>query len=356
MKSSNPGSRLKNWLLPLAAISMLLLIIAWMAGSFSDRIEPSLSLPEPNVSREAFTIVREEIPVTEPVPASIGARQATTISSRTLARITHITVRAGDTVSEGQLLLELERSELESRLQQASEQVRAVTARLNEARLNLERAEQLHERGLVAAAALDEARADHETLSAELATARQAVKEAGVAISFTEIRSPIDGRVVERFAEPGDTASPGDKLLALYNPMSMRIEAAVREGLALQLDLGQEVEVEVPVLESRLTARIEELVPAADSGSRSFMVKAQVDYSGQLLPGMYARMLIPAGTENLLLVPADRVVNYGQLDIVWVVRDGFVDRRFIRTGREVRPGMLEVVSGLEEGEQALPPR
>ena len=86
------------------------------------------------------------------------------------------------------------------------------------------------------------------------------------------------------------------------------------------------------------------------------MVKAQLDYGGQLLPGMYARMLIPTGTESLLLVPAERIVNYGQLDIVWVLSDGVVDRRFIRTGREVRPGMLIVISGLTEGEQILPAR
>jgi RND family efflux transporter MFP subunit len=289
------------------------------------------------------------------VPASIGARQATTISSRTLARITGITVRAGDSVATGQLLIQLERSDLESRRQQATERVRAVDARLTEARQSLERTQQLYEQKLIAAAQLDEARANHDALTAELATARQAVREAEVALSFTEIRSPIDGRVVERFAEPGDTASPGDKLLSLYNPNSMRVEAAVREKLALQLALGQELQVEIPATGSALTARIEELVPAADPGSRSFTVKAQVDYGGTLLPGMYARMLIPAGRERLLLVPADRVVDYGQLEIVWVARDGHVDRRFIRTGQEVRPGMLEVLSGLEEGDQVLPP-
>lgn len=356
MNSSLSGSSLKTWLLPVIAVLLLLLIIAWMAGAFRDKIEPGMESPQPGATPEAIKVSREDIMITEPVPASIGARQATTISSRTLARITRMAVRAGDTVTEGQLLLELERSDLESRLQQASEQVRAVSARFQEAKQALDRSEQLYQRDLVARAALDEARANHDAFAAELATARQAVREAEVALSFTDIRSPINGRVVERFAEPGDTASPGDKLLTLYNPLSMRVEAAVREGLALDLVLGQEIEVEVPVLETRLPARIEELVPAADSASRSFMVKAQVEYDGQLLPGMYARMLIPAGTESLLLVPADRVVNYGQLDIVWVLSDANVDRRFIRTGREVRPGMLEVISGLVEGEQVLPPR
>ena len=349
-------SMIKIWIVPIIAVAALLLIIAWMAGAFREKIEPGISLPVPGESASAVAVLREDIVVTEPVPASIGARQATTISSRTLARITQIAVRAGDIVSKDQLLIELERSDLESRLQQANEQARAVSARLKEARQNLQRAEQLYEQDLVAAALLDEARAKNDSMSAELATARQAVREAEVAISYTEIHSPIAGRVVERFAEPGDTASPGEKLLTLYNPTSMRIEAAVREVLALPLELGHEVDVEIPSTGSVFTARIDELVPAADPGSRSFMVRAQANYAGQLLPGMYARMLVPAGTESLLLVPKDRVVNYGQLDIVWVISDGHVDRRFIRTGREVRAGMLEVLSGLEENEQIILPR
>jgi len=345
----------KRLIVPITALAALALMIAWLAGAFRDKMAPGLTPAEATQASQAYTVVREDVDVREAVPASIGARQATTISSRTLARITDISVRAGDTVATGQLLIQLERSDLESRLQQATERVRAVDARVTEARQSLTRARQLYEQKLIAAAQLDEAQANHDALTAELASARQAVREAEVSLSFTEIRSPIDGRVVERFAEPGDTASPGDKLLSLYNPNSMRIEAAVREKLALQLELGQELQVVIPATGSTLPARIEELVPAADPGSRSFMVKAQVDYAGTLLPGMYARMLVPAGRESLLLVPADHVVEYGQLEIVWVARDGHVDRRFIRTGQEVRPGMLEVLSGLNEGDQVLPP-
>jgi RND family efflux transporter MFP subunit len=347
---------LKKLIVPVAALAALALTIAWLAGAFRDKLEPDLRPAGADAAAEAYAVAIEAIEVREAVPASIGARQATTISSRTLARITEITVRAGDRVSKDQLLIQLERSDLESRLQQASEQVRAVDARLTEARQSLDRAERLYADKLVAAAVLDEARANHDALKAQLGTARQAVREAEVALSFSEIRSPIEGRVVERFAEPGDTASPGEKLLSLYNPNSMRVEAAVRERLALQLTLGQELQVDVPATGATLPARIEELVPAADPGSRSFMVKAQVDYGGTLLPGMYARMLIPAGTEELLLVPSERVVEYGQLEIVWVLSEGgYLDRRFVRTGGEVRPGMLSVLSGLEAGEQVVPP-
>lgn len=346
---------MKKWIIPIAAIVVLLVIIAWMAGAFRDKIEPGLEEAPENAVDSALPVLREDLPVIESVPASIGAREATTISSRTLARITQITVRAGDAVDKDQLLIELERSDVESRLQQASEQVRGIAARLLEAKQSLDRAEELYKQKLVAAATLDEARANHDALVADKATAEQAVKEAQTALSYTRILSPIAGRVVERFAEPGDTASPGDKLLTLYNPLSMRIEAAVREELALSLQLGQELQVEIPATGARISARIEELVPAADPGSRSFMVKAQIGDSGQLMPGMYARMMVPAGERGMLLVPADRILHYGQLDLVWVSKGEAVERRFIRSGREVRPGMVEVIAGLEEGELILPP-
>lgn len=346
----------KKWFVPLITIALLLLIIAWMAGTFREKIQPGTQTLESSAGAEPFIAEEVEVLVTEPVPANIGARQATTISSRVLARITQIAVRAGDSVTQGQLLLELESSDLQSRLEQSREQVRAAQARLTEARQGLERAEQLSEQDLIADALLDEARSRYDSLTAEAASAQQAVKEAEIGISYTAIRSPIDGRVVERFAEPGDTASPGDKLLSLYNPLSLRIEAAVREALALPLTLGQELLVEIPSLDKTLPAQIEELVPAADPGARSFMVKARIDYDDRLLPGMYARLLVPADTEKLILIPERYVREYGQLDVIWVQAQDRVDRRFVRMGREMQPGMREVISGLEAGETIVLPR
>ena len=347
---------LKKWLLPAVSIVALLLMIAWMAGTFRTKVAPGLLSAGPNMTLpdEAFTVEPVEIATTEPVPATIGARQATTISSRIIARITRILVRAGETVTQGQLLLELERSDLESRLSQSKQRVLAVTARLTEAQLSLERAESLQSQGLVAGATLDEARASHDSLQAELASAQKAAEEAEVAISYTEIRSPIDGRVVDRFAEPGDTASPGERLLSLYNPLSLRIEAAVSESLAIPLRLGQDLQVEIPVLNRTMPAQIEELVPAADPGSRSFLVKARIGFQDDLMPGMYARLLIPAGNETLLLIPPGLTADFGQLDMVWVYRDGQTERRFVRIGRPFGPDRVEVISGLEAGEILVP--
>ncbi len=345
---------IRKLLLPVAAIALLLLMVAYMAGVFSDRIEPGVEAVAPVDTAAAVLVEILTGTVEEGVPASIEAKQTTIISSRLLARITAIAVRAGDQVEEGQLLLELEKTDLLARAEQAREQVHAVAARLEEAQRNLARAEELHQRGLIASANRDAARADATALEADLASARQALEEAETAVGYAEIHSPIAGRVVDRFAEPGDTAQPGAKLLSLYNPFSLRVEARVREQLALALESGQDLQVEVPALDEVLTARIEEIVPAADPGSRTFLVKAILPASGRLLPGMYARLRVPAGERKQLLIPADRVARVGQLDVVWVAQDGRVLRRFVKLGPPVGDDRVEVLSGLAPGDLLMP--
>lgn len=344
----------RSWLLPLITIVILLLLVAAMAGYFHDKIAPGIADARPAPSDDAVAAVERTVAFEESVPASVEARETTIISSRIMARITAIRVRAGDYVEQGQLLLELESSDLLARAEGAREQTRSVEARLQEARQNLDRAEQLFKRGLIAVADRDAARADEASLAAELASARNVLEEAEAAVSYSQIRSPIAGRVVDRFAEPGDTASPGSKLVSLYNPFSLRVEARVREQLALPLQEGQPLTVEVPSLGRTLSASIEELVPAADPGSRSFMVKALLPSEKGLLPGMYARLLVPAGERAQLVIPADRVASVGQLDVVWVATANGALRRFVKLGHRTDDELVEVVSGLQPGDLVLP--
>ena len=343
----------KRWGVPPAAIIILRLMVAWMAGIFSEKLAPG-TLPKSDVNAEkGFVVKSENYAIFEPVPASVEAKQATVISARIMARITAINVRSGDNVKQGQLLLTLEKTDLTSKAQQAGEQIRAVTARLTEAKQNLERAITLQKQGLLAAADLDKARANHDALTADLSAAKQAQEEANIAVSFSEIRAPIVGRVVDRFAEPGDTAAPGNKLLTLYNPLTLRVEAQVREQLALTLEANQKLNVEIPSLNLQLDAELEERVPAADPGSRSFLIKVRMPFNAQLQPGMYARLLVPAGDLRQIRIPAERVVQVGQLDLVWVLQDGQAYRRFLKLGNTFGDD-IEVLSGLSDGDIILP--
>jgi len=345
---------LKKVVLPLVAIVALLLIIAWIAGLFSEKIQPGVNIPAAVSLDDAVPVTAVDVTIIEKVPASVEATQATLISSRLMARIVAVNVRAGDTVKRGDLMLELENSDIKAQVLQAEANLRASSARLKEAQQTLARVKELQAGGVMSTSDLDKAVANHEALIADVAGARQALAEARTALSYTAIVAPFDGRIVDRFAEPGDTAQPGTKLLALYNPLNLRVEAQVRESLALGLAVGQPLKVEIPSLQKTVDGVIEERVPAADPGSRSFLVKVGVAFDKDMLPGMYARLLVPAGLERQLLIPADRVAHIGQLALVWVAQGSHNYRRFVRVGQEVNDGQIEILAGLIEGDMVLP--
>ncbi|MFN3238033.1 MAG: efflux RND transporter periplasmic adaptor subunit [Pseudomonadales bacterium] len=336
------------------AIVALLVVIAWMAGMFNDRVEPGLKELRPANNNDAIEVELVEIDVFEYATASIIPDETTRISSRILARITSVEVRASQQVKKGDVLARLEQSDLKARMNQAAEQVIALEARKIEAATNRNRAEQLYKQQLIAKADLDRAVANHDELVAAKAAAELALDEAQTALAYSEIRAPINGRIVDRLAEPGDTVTPGAPILSLYNPRSLQARADVRETLSVDLRIGQEIVIEVPGLNTSFDAAIVEIVPAVNPGSRSFQVKAAFDYDERLLPGMYARMKIPAKSAQAIVVPQELVAQMGQLNVVWVLVDGSSQRRFVELGEVTESGVV-VQSGLQPGDKLLRP-
>jgi RND family efflux transporter MFP subunit len=201
---------------------------------------------------------------------------------------------------------------------------------------------------------LDRTNAALRMAQAELERARQNFADTEVGVSYAEIRSPVAGRVIDRLAEPGDTAAPGAPLLRIYDPGAMRLEAPVREGLATRLTSGQPIRVHVEAVDLVLEGQIDEIVPAAEPGARTFLVKVRLPRDPRLFSGMFGRMAVPAGEERRLVMPAAAVERIGQLEYVTVLEeDGTPARRLVTTGPTTGDGQIEVLSGLSVGETVL---
>ncbi|PKG86452.1 efflux RND transporter periplasmic adaptor subunit [Colwellia sp. 75C3] len=341
----------KKVIVPILALIVLLIMVAWLAGSFNNKVSPGFETPPTAlVNSASYRVKSSTEAIFEGVAASITAKQTTVISSRLLARIDKINVRAGDIVKKGDILITLENEGLSSKVIEAQEQVNAVFAKHTEARQNFKRANELFNKKIASQFNLDKSKANYHSIKAELTAAKQNLAQAQTTLSYATLRAPINGKIVDRFAEPGNTAQAGSKLLSLYNPLSLRVEAQVREQLALTLTQGQSITVELPTIKEKSVGLVEEIVPAANTGSRSFLIKVSLPYQESLLPGMYARLLIPAGHAQKLYVPKDSVAHVGQLDFVHVLVNGQSQRRFVRLGGLNEQGFVSIISGLVNGE------
>jgi len=340
-----------------AGLAGLGIVIAWLAGSFTEKIEPGRVVKvERRLEADQKTDIVHEVEKAyiEEAIGTLKAAGRAEVSARVLARIESVAVSAGDLVETGDVLIKLDAAEFTARVKQAEQAVLSAEASRRQAETDFARVENLFKQNVATKSDLDNSRAALDVATAEESRAKQALEEANIVLSYAEIRAPRAGRVVDRLAEPGNTARPGEPLLVIYDAASLRLEAPVLERLAVKLRPGDTLTVHVDAVDRDVEATVDEIVPQADAPSRSFLVKATLPRTADLYEGMFGRLLIPAGERRHLCLATDSIQEIGQLQFVEVVRDdGTIDRRMIRTGRVGMPDRVEVLSGLQAGERVV---
>lgn len=339
---------------PLIAAAAVVLAMLWLNGTFrKNEIHPAvLPTSRPAVDGKVVAVTRVERPLLADVVGSVQAEKRTTISSRLSANIVAMHVSAGDVVKKGDVLVELDDRDLKSRVAQSRETLKAVEAKRDMTRIELDRVEQMVSKNVATTYELDQWKANWATALADVARATQGVTEAEVTLSDTVIRSPIDGVVIDRQAEPGDLASPGTGLMTVYDPSRLRLEASVREAYIGKLHGGQSMGVWIDALNQSRAGTVEQIVPAADPSSRSFLVKVHIEDPTDLFPGMFGRLRLPLGERRDLTVPAAAVRQVGQLSLVMVATADGDERRSVRLGEKLGDDVV-VLAGLDEGEKVV---
>lgn len=340
----------------LVALALLGGVMAYLAGFFEKKIPVDFSKVVPQaVSGETVTVAMVTEPLIERAAGTLRAKVETVISPLITATISSISVWAGDEVQAGEVLVNLDARELKARADQAHQAVVTARAMLGQAEKDAQRVQRIYQTdpGAISKAELDRTQTALSTARAQLVGSTRHEDEARTALSYSMLTSPIAGRIVERYADPGDTARPGVPVLRLYNPSTLRLEVSVRETVASKLNANQKLIAEIDALNKSYDGVVDEIVPSADPGSRTFLVKVSLTGDAGLYPGMFGRLLIPIGQTEKIYIPIAAVTHVGQLDFVLVKTAQGAVRRYVRLGQRGPQERIEVVSGLKTGEQVL---
>lgn len=350
------AAALGKTLLGVGFTAMVIVLMLWLQGVFHPKVgQASQTTPAQASGRPAAgrpTAVARIVlkPVIETAVGSIEPVREANIASKLLANVVEVRVHAGQNVKKDQVLIRLDDRDLKARLAQARAAVEAAEARLERAQIEYDRVVRLFEEGNATQIEFDRAETDLKAARAELQRARQAVREAETLLSYATIKAPMDGRVIDKFVDVGDTVRPGQLLLTMFDPTQMQLIARVRESLAQRLKVGDKIGVRIDALRIGCEGTIGEIVPRAEAASRAFDVKVVGPCPPGVYPGMFGRILIPLDPQKVLLIPAAAVRRIGQLDVVDVVEDGRLHRRAVQLGRRYGE-MVEVLTGLRPGER-----
>ena len=329
---------------------------------------------------------------------TVRAKTSSVVAARIMGNITSVRVREGDRVRAGQTVIEIENRDAPVQIQKAQAGVRESNDALDESERNIRAAESardaaraneslasstfnryqtLFNRQSVSPQEFDEVCTKLEVAKAEseradrmlqAAKARQSqtlgridqakadVSNARIYAGYSRLASPINGVVVAKHADVGSMATPGAPLLTIENDANYQLEVAVEESQLGKIHPGDQASVTIEALgNQQLTSSVVEIVPTADPNSRSYMVKLSLpNISGQQLrSGIYGKARFVSGARNVLSVPQKAITQNGQLVSVFVVnQSGTARMRLIKTGEKLGE-RVEVLSGLNDGEQIV---
>lgn len=270
-------------------------------------------------------------PAVESFPASVTSERTAEIATRMSGTVERVLVDVGSRVRKGDALVALDARDINA-------QVEAARAQAQLAEASHRRVANLAKDGAASQQELDQATAAFEAAQAMLtqAEAQQA---------YAVVRAPFDGVVTHRSVDAGDLALPGHPLLIMVAPGALKVVADLPAQRSGSLKAGDPVTVRVEGAKAILAARVSRVVPALGGPSRTFRVEAVLDNApAGVVPGAYARVELTRLGEGPRWVPADAVVDRGQLTGVFSLESDTLRLRWVRLGQR-RDGAVEILSG-----------
>ncbi len=352
---------------PVAATTLLVFLVVFFTACSSDK-PATPATPETISGISIFTAQRATIPDYLEATGTVRAADSAQLSSQMMGTITRVAVHEGDHVRRGEVLITIDAAQPHAAYQsaaagvQASDQnIAAADADYALAESTMQRYQMLNDKKSVSPQEFDEvkaklaaAKARRDAAHATRAQAEAAVLQANTAVGFSSIRAPFDGIVTAKLADVGAMASPGAPLLTVEDPSRFRLEVQVDESQIGAVRLGEVIPIVIDALGTQqISAKVEQIVPAADPSSRSFTVKIDLPPDAQIRSGLFGRAQFPRGQRQSLLVPQAALVHRGQLDAVYVVdKDQIASLRYITLGKPAAKD-VEVLSGLDSGERVV---
>jgi len=319
-----------------------------------------------NVIKEA--LAPQDVELVEPVIRSehpelhlVGSARAfetVNISSEVVGNIDKVLVEVGNTVNEGDPLIEVDRETFRLWLNQANANLEASKAELNLATKELERKRDLLSDKTIAQATFDQAEAAHALAAARVGSANATRDLAQRDLDRSIIRAPSDGTIAKRYAVKGQWADINQSLIELAMGSQIKVAARVPEFWMPNLSGLKGFDFTVGTSEKTYHATLYSIEPVVSQNSRSFEVVGTMKISDQAVrPGMFANITLTSPTQHTSLwLPSTAIASSDMPEIMMVADDKIVLRK-VQTGRRdtdfFPDGAIEIVSGLEAEEPVI---
>lgn len=281
--------------------------------------------------------------------------ESVTLTARVVQPITRVTVSIGDRVQRGQLLMAFDTRVIEASVKEARERVSNAQSALQYAELNHQRQKNLYEQQLIARVDVEQADAAVKNARLDRANAELQLEKSLQDLANTTISSPVDGIVLDRPVNAGETPRLDNPLITIGLIDTMMMVANISESRLTAVRSGQAAAVVFESFRNEVfDGELVKIDPSVDFKTRTFAAYIKIpNPSYRLTVGMtgFARI---RNSRLCLAVPSVAVMNpAGDTASVFVVNaENIVTIRRVNTGISTG-SFTEILTELEEGERVV---
>lgn len=311
----------------------------------------------------------------------VQADRDSSLATKASGRLVTLNVEEGSRVKAGEIVAELEKDDIIASRDQARYALKAAEhdvakaqAEYKDASRNYKRMQALAAKDYVAmsdndaaVARFEEAQASLDSAKATVQTRKAALAEAEANLEYAVIRAPFDGVILTKNADVGDIITPVSgssdskaAVVTIADMNSLQVEADVSESSIGMVKTGQPCEITlVSIPDETFPGHVHMIVPTADSSTATILVKIRFDrLDPRILPEMSAKAaflehaLKPGEDQPRLAVNASALTQKNGGPAVFRLRGGKAELVPVIVGAAAG-GMVEIISGLSEGEQVV---
>ena len=341
------------------------LIVLVLLGLISYRIYTNIAATKERAAKvsqgrgvavEVAELSRRDISPQLTFSANLEPLWSADISAKVDGRIDRLYIDEGDLVSSGMVIGVLDINELAAQVMQADGNLLSNQASLEQAELDLSRAQALAGQGALSAQALDTARTKRDLAVGQVRSAAGNLALLQARLDNANIMAPRPGIVLKRYLQAGAYAKTGAPIVSIADVSSLLGKATVAESELREILVGSQVKIKITALQDKeFVGNVTRISPIATLPARTFTAEITIpNKEGLLKPGMFGKITIPGlAHSNALVVPESSLVMRGDQKTVYVVTaDSKVQQRMLKLGY-VGDGWAEVIEGLQDGERIV---
>jgi len=292
------------------------------------------------------------------------------VMSRVSGRLKELLVERGDRVKKGQLLAVVDDEDILQQIRRAEASISVAEAGVSREQASCENLEiqarryrRLHSESLISTQELEDVESRLRVATAQLALAKAQVEQARASLrelriqeEQTRVHSPLTGFAGTRYLDPGALVSPSVPIVSVIDVSRVKTVVPLSEGLLSRVSVGQIAEVRVDAYPERMyRGQVTRISPFLNPDTRSADLEIEIaNESGELRPGMFARVIIKSGEpQSALAIPRSALLTRGTEKGVFLLSDDWITRyKTIQIGR-IQGDYVEVLEGLEPGTQVV---